>query len=278
MKKLLLLSCLLFSFLTASFAQADAISSYFDKYLEDERFTVVYVSGKMFNMISKLDSEDEDFEDVREVTEKLKGLRVLITDEDAYELYREAKSKINTKKEYELLMTIRTKKGNRVEFVVKEDGDKIDELLLISGGKDHDFVLMSFVGDIDLDKISKLSNAIEMDGIENLEELKNRIPLLVWQFLETQNFHKVLVEIKNKSKTYGKFQKHFYSWFDGFKLMKYAHFSRDHFYPNESMEYCISWLFKNAYHMNPPKDLADALLMLREIDGKGDFRLGYHSY
>ena len=174
MKKLLLLSCLLFSFLTASFAQADAISSYFDKYLEDERFTVVYVSGKMFNMISKLDSEDEDFEDVREVTEKLKGLRVLITDEDAYELYREAKSKINTKKEYELLMTIRTKKGNRVEFVVKEDGDKIDELLLISGGKDHDFVLMSFVGDIDLDKISKLSNAIEMDGIENLEELKNR--------------------------------------------------------------------------------------------------------
>ncbi len=174
MKKITLICCLLFAYLGTSFGQADAISEYFDKYLEDERFTVVYVSGKMFSMISKLDSDDEDYDDFKEVTEKLKGLRILISDEDAYELYREAKSKINTKSEYELLMTVRTKKGNRVEFVVKETGNKIDELLLISGGKAHDFVLMSFVGDIDLDKISKLSDAIEMDGIEDLKELKKR--------------------------------------------------------------------------------------------------------
>ena len=174
MKKMLF-SCLLFlSFFGNVMGQADAISEYFDKYLEDERFTVVYISGKMFSMFSKLDSDDEDFDEFKEVTEKLKGLRILVTDEDAYQFYREAKSKINTKKEYELSMTVRTKKGNRVEFVVKEDGDKIDELLLISGGKDHDFVLMSFVGDIDLDKISKLSDAIEMDGMEDLKELKKR--------------------------------------------------------------------------------------------------------
>ena len=165
---------MLFAYLGTSFGQADAISEYFDKYLEDERFTVVYVSGKMFSMISKLDSTDEDYDDFKEVTEKLKGLRILISDEDAYELYREAKSKINTKNEYELLMTVRTKKGNRVEFVVKEKDDKIDELLLISGGKEHDFVLMSFVGDIDLDKISRLSDAIELEGIEDLKELKKR--------------------------------------------------------------------------------------------------------
>lgn len=174
MKKLGVLSLLLVSFLTTTFGQADAISEYFDKYLEDERFTVVYISGKMFSMISKLDSDDDEFDDFKDVTEKLKGLRILISDEDAYELYREAKSSINTKNEYELLMTARTKKGNRVEFVVKETNNKIDELLLISGGKDHDFVLMSFVGDIDLDKISKLSDAIEIEGIDNLKELKKR--------------------------------------------------------------------------------------------------------
>ena len=174
MKKIIFSCCLFFAALNVSFGQADAISEYFDKYLEDERFTVVYVSGKMFSMLSNLDSADDDYNDFKEVTEKLTGLRVLISDEDAYELYREAKNKINTKNEYELLMTVRTKKGNRVEFVVKETGNKIDELLLISGGKDHDFVLMSFVGDIDLDKISKLSDAIEMDGMEDLKELKKR--------------------------------------------------------------------------------------------------------
>jgi len=170
----MLFTCLFLASLGTSFGQADAISEYFDKYLEDERFTVVYVSGKMFSMLSKLDSDDEEYDDFKEVTEKLKGLRILISDEDAYDLYREAKSKINTKKEYELLMTVRTKKGNRVEFVVKETGNRIDELLLISGGKEHDFVLMSFVGDIDLDKIAQLSDAIEMEGMEDLKELKKR--------------------------------------------------------------------------------------------------------
>lgn len=172
MKKMLF-SCLLFlSFFGNVMGQADAISEYFDKYLEDERFTVVYISGKMFSMFSKLDADDENFDNFKQVTQKLKGLRILVTDEDAYQFYREAKSKINTKKEYELLMTVRTKKGNRVEFVVKEDGDKIDELLLISGGRDHDFVLMSFVGDIDLDEISKLSDSIDIDGMDGLEDLK----------------------------------------------------------------------------------------------------------
>ena len=34
---------------------------------------------------------------------------------------------------YELLMTVRTKKGNRVEFVVKETGNKIFYLSFMSG-------------------------------------------------------------------------------------------------------------------------------------------------
>jgi hypothetical protein len=162
---------------TASFAQADAISNYFEQYLEDDRFTVVYITGKMFSMISQLDSDDEEFDEFVDVTNKLKGLRILVTDDnekDSYKFYKEAKAKINTKDEYELLMTVRTKSGSNVEFVVKEKGKKIEELLLISGGKNSSFLLMSFIGDIDLDNISKLSKSIDVDGMEHLDELKKR--------------------------------------------------------------------------------------------------------
>ena len=38
-------------------AQNDAISRYFDQYVEDENFTTVYVSPKMFQILGKLDLE-----------------------------------------------------------------------------------------------------------------------------------------------------------------------------------------------------------------------------
>jgi hypothetical protein len=38
----------------AGFAQDDAIGKYFGKYIDDERFTVVSISPKMFQLMSKI--------------------------------------------------------------------------------------------------------------------------------------------------------------------------------------------------------------------------------
>ena len=60
-------------------------------------------------------------------------------------------------------MTVREKAGGNVQFMVK-DGDKegvIRELLLLVGGEDSEFVLMSFIGDINLKNIGKLAKAFE---------------------------------------------------------------------------------------------------------------------
>ena len=42
----------------SSFAQEDAITKYFNKYMDDEKFSVVYISPKMFSMVSKIEIED----------------------------------------------------------------------------------------------------------------------------------------------------------------------------------------------------------------------------
>lgn len=149
-------------------AQQDAISKYFEQYVDDENFTVVYISSKMFEMLAQLDLEDEDADEVVQVMKDLKGLRILVRDEGGKPFYDEAIKKINFN-EYEELMTVRSD-GENVKFVVKEDGDKITELLMLVGGKDN-FVLMSFTGIIDLQKISSLAEDVDID-IDELDYLE----------------------------------------------------------------------------------------------------------
>ncbi|HMO41705.1 MAG TPA: DUF4252 domain-containing protein [Saprospiraceae bacterium] len=147
-------------------AQANAIDKYFSQYVNDKNFTVVYISPKMFQMMDNFKikgMDDNEGKAILEIAKDLRGLRVLTTDVDAKKYYREAKSKINTN-EYEMLMTVRDKDGESVEFFVKDapggNGNVFEEFFLMVGGEDE-FVLISFVGKIDIAKISRLANSIE---------------------------------------------------------------------------------------------------------------------
>lgn len=170
MKKFSLILVIVLGFAGLSFGQ-DAIAKYFEKYMDNEDFTMVYISPKMFQMVAKVTPEDMDPE-VKDVINNLKGLRILTTEHNSGTFYKEAKSMINTK-EYEILMTVRDE-GQNVEFLVKDTGDVINELLLLVGGGDDEFVLMSFVGNIDLNKIAKLANNIDIDGMEHLKNLEDK--------------------------------------------------------------------------------------------------------
>jgi Domain of unknown function (DUF4252) len=152
-------------------AQSDAITKYFDKYLEDEKFTVVYITPKMFQLISKLNLKDPEAQEVKNVLQDLRGLRVLQTEHNAVQMYKEVISQFKPN-EYDLLMTVRSKDDN-VRFWTKESNGIINELLMIVGDKDE-FTMISFIGNIDLNKISKLSENLKIDGIEHLKDLKDK--------------------------------------------------------------------------------------------------------
>lgn len=144
---------------------SNAIDKFFANYVEDERFSVVYIGPKLFQMFSRLDQDVFDMDDaaeakaIMEISKDLKGLRILSTDTTPTTFYKEAKAKVNTT-EYEVLLTIRDKKGDNVDFLIKESSNIINELLLISGGKEK-FMVMSFVGVLNLDKITQLAKEME---------------------------------------------------------------------------------------------------------------------
>jgi phosphoenolpyruvate carboxylase len=151
-------------------AQEDAITKYFNKYIDDTTFTSVYISPKMFSMVSKVEIKDMDPE-VQQVIASMKGMRILHTEKNATKYYQEALKVINTN-EYEVLLTARDK-GENVRFMVKESGDIIQELLMVVGGENN-FALLSFIGNIDLKKIGKLAEALNIDNLEYLKNLDQK--------------------------------------------------------------------------------------------------------
>jgi hypothetical protein len=90
MKKYLFLLPVLFLAAIQLHAQNDAITRFFSKYSEDERFTTVYVSQKMFQLVAKVETDDADWNSMREVIKDLGGLRVLTCDSitDGVQLYK----------------------------------------------------------------------------------------------------------------------------------------------------------------------------------------------
>jgi hypothetical protein len=170
MKSLILSFFILLGYTAASVAQQDAIMKYFDKYVEDTRFSAVYISPKMFSMVSKIEIEDMEPE-VQEVIRSMKGLRILHTEQNALQFYNEALKTISTN-EYELLLTARNE-GENVRFMVKDNGDIVEELLMIVGGEKN-FAMLSFLGNIDLKKIGKLAKVLEIDNLQYLDKLDEK--------------------------------------------------------------------------------------------------------
>lgn len=157
-------------------AQNDAISTYFDQYLDDDNFTVVYVSGKMFDMIAKVDIDElqeEEAQAIMDVAKDIKGLRVLVTDVNPKQYYKEARRLVKGDDGYEVLLTVRDK-GDNVNFWIKETNNIIEELFLLVGS-DDEFVLVSFLGRLDLNKIAKLADTIEMSGAEHLKKIGTQV-------------------------------------------------------------------------------------------------------
>jgi hypothetical protein len=172
MKKLMVVLVMM-AVAVAAQAQGDAISKFFSKYQNDETFSQVNMSSKMFSLMANLEVENPEDQEVVNMISKLKGLKILAKEEarNSRELYKEALGMIPAK-EYEELMSVRDKDKD-MKFFIKESGGKISELVMVAGGNEE-FMLLSIFGEIDLKQISKISKKMNIDGLENLENIKDK--------------------------------------------------------------------------------------------------------
>jgi hypothetical protein len=67
-------------------------------------------------------------------------------------------------------MSIR-EKDKDIKFFTKEANGKISELVMVMGGNE-DFMVLSIFGDIDLKEISKIGKSVNIDGLNNLQNIK----------------------------------------------------------------------------------------------------------
>ncbi|UII24220.1 glycosyltransferase [Fulvivirga ligni] len=95
------------------------------------------------------------------------------------------------------------------------------------------------------------------------------MPASISSFLADNNFEEELDRIKKHSKTYDTFIKQFYHWFDGFKVLKYVHYARDHHYPNLPVNDCSKLLLNQlGKQLKGDENNRMLLEMIREIDRK----------
>ena len=148
--------------------------SLFDKYEDLEDVTTVVVSKKAFELLSKIDIETDDKEsqDFMDIATSVTGLKVFTTDNKS--IGADMKKSVTTYlsgNSMEELMRVKDKDAN-IKFYIKEgkDDDHVRELLMFitgvkeveANGRNFETVLLSLTGDIDLNKISSLTNKMNL--------------------------------------------------------------------------------------------------------------------
>ncbi len=155
-----------------AYAQKSPIDAIFDKYSEKDGFTTVYISKGMFSLFANHEPENNQ-DDFSKIISGLESIRILSVEDSVLNtkinLYKELIKDLPLDK-YEQLMVVK-EKNQDTRMMVRKDNGKFLEFLMIGGGEDN--YLISITGNIDLNSIAKLSKAMNIKELENVDKLNS---------------------------------------------------------------------------------------------------------
>ncbi len=95
--------------------------------------------------------------------------------------------------------------------------------------------------------------------------ITSSLPPSVQKFLSENNFEEKFNELRQNSASEKMFVKRFFNWFDGFMVLKFVHFARDNFYPQQEISLAaISLLRLSEKNVSESILKKDLLLLYRE--------------
>ncbi|NML68458.1 DUF4252 domain-containing protein [Chryseobacterium sp. RP-3-3] len=174
MKKICILFALAFSHFFTVSGQSDKFDRLFEKYQEVEGVTSIKIAKPMFGMLSSLNIDDSQLDQIKPLLSKINGLKILITENPEKantkegiqvqthlsQLNKDVASYLKTLN-YSEIMSVNNS-GAKIKFLSAEAKDGIlDDLLLsIDGGKGENILVM-LDGKLSMDDVNKIINSSE---------------------------------------------------------------------------------------------------------------------
>ncbi|MFN1217020.1 DUF4252 domain-containing protein [Chryseobacterium kwangjuense] len=174
MKKLFIIFALAFSHFFTVYGQRDKFDMLFDRYQEVEGVTSIKIAKPMFGMLSSLNIDDSQLDQIKPLLSKINGLKILITESpDNGDTTEGRKVQDNVSRlskdismymknlNYNEIMAVNNS-GSKIKFLASDvkDGMLDDLLLSIDSGKGENILVM-LDGKLSMDDVNKIINSSE---------------------------------------------------------------------------------------------------------------------
>ena len=157
-------------FSSAAFAQG-IIEREYSQYLDQDEVTHVYVSGKMFDFAATIGSgvDDAEVKEISEFASKIESFSLIkVPNKDvAQNEFKKGMQSIGS--DYDELMRVRDD-GTKFALYVDEENDVVFEIVGL-GVVDGEFIALSLVGEMDLNKIADFVGKMDNDALAPLKRI-----------------------------------------------------------------------------------------------------------
>src|SRR5690554_3981757 len=143
---------------TQSFAQDVAITQLFDEYENREDVTLITLTGKAFDMVSQMKTEEDDPTGFNRIAGQITSFRMLVDDNDLNAKNTAKRARTMVSSQFEDLVTIRDK-GTDIKIAINEANGVVSELIAILGS-DSNFVFMSITGNMQLSDVNEITKKL----------------------------------------------------------------------------------------------------------------------
>lgn len=174
MKKTFIIFALAFSHFFTVYGQRDKFDMLFERYQEVEGVTSIKIAKPMFGMLSSLNIDDSQLDQIKPLLSKINGLKILITEGSEKDNTTEGRkiqdnlsrlskdvSMYLKNLNYNEIMAVNNS-GAKIKFLASDvkDGMLDDLLLSIDSGKGENILVM-LDGKLSMDDVNKIINSSE---------------------------------------------------------------------------------------------------------------------